>query len=144
MPKLVSWSQLASAPVRTQDTGGFFCHFQLQGEPPNQTLEFNDAGLFLAVCFTILEHLGSIFQKDRFPLRNHLWFEVMLTTDFRSALCATDDFKNNLGFELRCELPMLAHVRTPISDNCNSVTVLSKFWGALHSTAESKNVARQE
>jgi len=28
---------------------------------------------------------------------------------------------------------MLAHVRAPILNNCNSVTVLSKFWGALQS-----------
>ena len=64
--------------------------------------------------------------------RHHLRFEVVLTTDFRSAFGATDDFENNLGFELRCELLVLVHVRAPISDNFNSVKVLSKFWGALH------------
>jgi len=100
-----------------QETGGFFCHLQLQGQTPHQTLQFchpRQGGIGLAF---LGEDRGIPFQKLRLPPGDEIRLELVVLTRSLALLTPVNTSRTtwalNSGVKLRWAvmfvIPPLGH-----------------------------------
>jgi hypothetical protein len=99
-------------PVSSQDRGeqgrGFFCDFQLHGQAADHPPQVGDAVLVAAPLIIALEEALQAFERDALPAGDEFGLQLVLPGGLGRAALAREDFKDDLGLELRRERPAAA------------------------------------
>src|SRR6266498_3050297 len=76
--------------------------------------------------------MGGIRQKLILPMRDQIWFQLILAANLGRTLASIDDFQNNLRFELRTEIPSRSwHVALLHEHSLTCFSHVSNLRGAL-------------